>query len=202
MFWLMPTRIKLKAFGAMFTGKGPKAVVQPAVADPKEMGYSGFYATILSNVSHLVYRACLVTAERQMSAMPCTQPECAACTSLPSLISTKGSGPRLLSQNNCTGRCCHRFSWSCFTCFKRTLSFARSSAWLSVCQKLNHTNFRQCQVYLAPTCFALTEQVSDSYCIADSDEGRELSCCDSLHTWQGPDWGHRHVAAAVMQCSY
>ena len=54
-FWFMPTRIKLRAIGAMFTGKGPKAVVQPAVADPEEMGYSGFYATILSNVSHASY---------------------------------------------------------------------------------------------------------------------------------------------------
>lgn len=54
-FWFMPTRIKLRAIGAMFTGKGPKAVVQPAVADPEEMGYSGFYATILSNVSHVMY---------------------------------------------------------------------------------------------------------------------------------------------------
>lgn len=48
-FWLMPARIKLKAFGGMLKGRGPKAVVQPAVANPEEMGYSGFYAAILSH---------------------------------------------------------------------------------------------------------------------------------------------------------
>ncbi|MCJ1297085.1 hypothetical protein MMC34_008654, partial [Xylographa carneopallida] len=47
-FWLMPARVKLKAIGGMLKGRGPKAVVQPAVANPEEMGYSGLYAAILS----------------------------------------------------------------------------------------------------------------------------------------------------------
>lgn len=50
-FWLMPARIKLKAIGGLLKGRGPKKVVQPAVANPEEMGYSGLYAAILSNVS-------------------------------------------------------------------------------------------------------------------------------------------------------
>lgn len=48
-FWLMPARIKLKAIGGLLKGRGPKKVVQPAVANPEEMGYSGLYAAILSN---------------------------------------------------------------------------------------------------------------------------------------------------------
>ena len=52
-FWYMPTRIKLKAFGGLFKGRGPKQVVQPAVANPEEMGYSAFYAAVLKNVSLL-----------------------------------------------------------------------------------------------------------------------------------------------------
>ncbi|DBB07498.1 TPA: hypothetical protein ACH3X3_008962 [Trebouxia sp. C0006] len=48
-FWLMPARVKLKAIGGMLKGRGPKAVVQPAVANPEEMGYSGLYAAILSH---------------------------------------------------------------------------------------------------------------------------------------------------------
>ncbi len=61
-FWLMPARVKLKAIGGMLKGRGPKAVVQPAVANPEEMGYSGFYAAILSNASYhfLVVIACCV----------------------------------------------------------------------------------------------------------------------------------------------
>ncbi len=51
-FWLMPARVKLKAIGGMLKGRGPKAVVQPAVANPEEMGYSGLYAAILSYVSY------------------------------------------------------------------------------------------------------------------------------------------------------
>ena len=53
-FWLMPTRIKLKAFGGLLKGRGPKKVVQPAVANPHEMGYSAFYAAVLSNVGSQV----------------------------------------------------------------------------------------------------------------------------------------------------
>ena len=64
-FWLMPTRIKLKAFGGLLKGRGPKKVVQPAVADPHEMGYSAFYAAVLSNVGPQVLLVRIVMCCRQ-----------------------------------------------------------------------------------------------------------------------------------------
>ena len=94
-FWLMPTRIKLRAIGAMFTGKGPKAVVQPAVADPEEMGYSGFYATILSHVSHVVYGD--VSHKGNM-------PD---ATHVWSHVLHVQTVRFVSSQNHCTGRCYH-----------------------------------------------------------------------------------------------
>lgn len=50
-FCLMPWRIQIKAIGGVLKGRGPKAVVQPAVGDPNEMGFSAFYAAVLSHVS-------------------------------------------------------------------------------------------------------------------------------------------------------
>ncbi len=55
-FWQMPARIKLKALGGLLKGRGPKKVVQPAVANPEEMGYSGLYAAMLANVGTLLKR--------------------------------------------------------------------------------------------------------------------------------------------------
>ena len=47
----MPLRIQIKAIGGLLKGRGPKEVVQPAVGDPNEMGFSAFYAAVLSHVS-------------------------------------------------------------------------------------------------------------------------------------------------------
>ena len=47
----MPLRIQTKAIGGMLKGRGPKEVVQPAVGNPDEMGFSAFYAAVLSHVS-------------------------------------------------------------------------------------------------------------------------------------------------------
>ncbi|KAL3130661.1 hypothetical protein ABBQ38_008051 [Trebouxia sp. C0009 RCD-2024] len=48
-FCLMPWRIQIKAIGGLLKGRGPKAIVQPAVGDPNEMGFSAFYAAVLSH---------------------------------------------------------------------------------------------------------------------------------------------------------
>ena len=47
----MPWRIQTKAIGGLLKGRGPKEVVQPAVGNPNEMGFSAFYAAVLSHVS-------------------------------------------------------------------------------------------------------------------------------------------------------
>ena len=47
----MPKKVKAKALGGILKGRGPKAVVQPAVGNPDEMGFAAFYAAVLSNVS-------------------------------------------------------------------------------------------------------------------------------------------------------
>lgn len=49
----MPLRVQLKALGGLFKGRGPKEVVQPAVGNPDEMGFSAFYAAVLANVCFL-----------------------------------------------------------------------------------------------------------------------------------------------------
>ena len=62
-FLLMPVRIQLKALGGLLKGRGPKAVVQPAVGDPNEMGFSAFYAAVLAHVcfchTQRLVRACI-----------------------------------------------------------------------------------------------------------------------------------------------
>lgn len=57
-FCLMPFRIQAKAIGGLLKGRGPKQVVQPAVGNPNDMGFSAFYAAVLSHVSQLPHFTC------------------------------------------------------------------------------------------------------------------------------------------------
>lgn len=71
----MPWRIQIKAIGGLLKGRGPKAIVQPAVGDPNEMGFSAFYAAVLSHVSQTPYAFHLPPVPFKC----CSLPVCSFC---------------------------------------------------------------------------------------------------------------------------